>query len=378
MPIATPVVQFGTSRFLQAHADLFIHEAAQAGQEAGPVTIVAGSGSPSGRSRLQAFNDREGYPVIIRGLEAGEPMERRIQVRSIVRGIDAEADWADLTRIFVQEAAFVISNTTEAGFAVPHGLRLDLTRPSDAAPPGFPARLLALLAVRFLSDAPGLTILPTELVGRNGDTLKGIVLALARDNGASGAFLHWIESECVFANSLVDRIVSAPLDPAGAVAEPYALWAIEAQPGLTPPCAHPCIKVVENLEPFERLKIHILNLGHTVLAEHWAEAALPPGAFVRELLADRAIAAMLDGIYEDEVLPGFAARQMRAEGRAYLTTTLERFRNPFLDHRLSDIYTNHAAKVLKRVGEFVRWSAEAGAPPMPRLAAIAAKYRSGL
>ena len=34
------ILQFGTSRFLQAHVDLFVHEAREDGQDVGPITIV--------------------------------------------------------------------------------------------------------------------------------------------------------------------------------------------------------------------------------------------------------------------------------------------------------------------------------------------------
>lgn len=36
----TPIVRFGTSRFLQAHADLFISEALKGGRAVGPITVV--------------------------------------------------------------------------------------------------------------------------------------------------------------------------------------------------------------------------------------------------------------------------------------------------------------------------------------------------
>ncbi|MBE7183457.1 MAG: mannitol dehydrogenase family protein [Methylobacterium mesophilicum] len=359
----TPIIQFGTSRFLQAHADLFIHEAREAGQEAGPVTVVAGSGATGNRGRLKAFNDPAGYPVIVRGLEDGRAVKRHVQVRSVARGIDAEADWEALKRIFVEEARFVISNTTETGFAVPDGLRVDLAGDLPAPPPSYPARLLALLAARHRAKMDGLVVLPTELVGRNGETLRGIVLALARASGASDRLVRFIADDCVFADSLVDRIVSTPLEPAGAVAEPYALWAVEAKEGLRLPCEHPAIQVVESLEPFERLKIHILNLGHTVLADWWLAHGRPEGLTVREILEDREAHARLDAIYGREVLPGFRAKGMGAEAEAYVATTLERFRNPFLDHRLSDIATHHAAKIGKRVGGFVSWVGGAAALP---------------
>ena len=63
------IIQFGTSRFLQAHVDLFVHEARQAGQQPGPITVVQASGSADRAGRVAAFGAAEGYPVIIRGME---------------------------------------------------------------------------------------------------------------------------------------------------------------------------------------------------------------------------------------------------------------------------------------------------------------------
>jgi len=368
--IRTPVIQFGTSRFLQAHADLFIHEAAQAGEEAGPVTVVASSGSAAGKARLHALAAPDGYPVHIRGMEDGRPVERDLTVRAIRRALDAEEDWPEVRRVFADEASFVISNTTESGFTVPAGLTLDLKVPGDVAPPGYPARLLALLAERHWGSGEPITVLPTELVGRNGDTLKGIVLDLARRSGAADALLTYIGEHCLFANSLVDRIVSSPLEPAGAVAEPYALWAVEKQPRLKLPCSHPAIKLVDDLERVERLKIHILNLGHTVLAQIWQAEAMDPQLTVKRMLAMPDIRARLMEVYDEEVLPGFALRGMGEEAAHYLATTLGRFDNPFLDHRLSDIASGHTVKIGRRIVAFLDWTGMRGRAP--RLESIAA------
>ena len=71
----TPIVQFGTSRFLQAHADLFISDAMREGQAVGPVTVVQTSGAADRAGRLAAFDGRP-LPIVVRGLENGEPVER--------------------------------------------------------------------------------------------------------------------------------------------------------------------------------------------------------------------------------------------------------------------------------------------------------------
>jgi tagaturonate reductase len=47
---------------------------------------------------------------------------------------------------------------------------------------------------------------------------------------------------------------------------------------------------------------------------------------------------------------------MQAEASAYVSATLERFDNPFLDHRLADIAQNHAEKIQRRFQGFLDWS----------------------
>src|SRR5215204_4467085 len=110
---------------------------------------------------------------------------------------------------------------------------------------------------------------------------RGLVLGLARDASAPATFADWLTSRVIWADTLVDRIVSQALEPIGAVAEPYALWAIERRPGLTMPCEHPAITLTDDLEPFEHLKLHILNLGHTVLVDLWWDQRRAPDETVR-------------------------------------------------------------------------------------------------
>ena len=205
----------------------------------------------------------------------------------------------------------------------------------------------------FRAGAEPITLFPCELTPANGQVLRGVVLDVLDRWQVPAKARRWVEEECVWVNSLVDRIVSEPLEPLGAVAEPYALWAIEDQPGLELPCRHAAIVVASDLKPYERLKLFILNLGHTYLAEIWARDGGAPGLTVREAMADTATRAKLDGLYDEEVLPVFAAIGMGNEAKTYLDTVIERFSNPFLDHRLSEIFTNHEAKKRRRFGGLI-------------------------
>jgi tagaturonate reductase len=362
--MTTPILQFGTSRFLQAHADLFVSEAMEAGKALGPITVVQTSGDPARAGRIGALSAPEGYPVIIRGLEEGEPVEHELRVRSVARSLSTSSDWAEVRRIFVEEARVVLSNTGDKGYALVEGDSV------NGVPRSFPMKLLALFHARFRGGARPLTILPCELISRNGEVLRDLIVDLASRHVPDANFVSWLSERVIWGNTLVDRIVSEPIEPAGAIAEPYAIWAIERQSGLTLPCEHPCIKVVDDLTPYERLKLHILNLGHTVLADRWLKDGRSEVECVKDILIDTAIRSELEEIYAEEVVPGFRRHGLGSQAEAYVATTLERFLNPYLDHRLRDIAGNHAEKIVRRIIGFKDWCPDV---PMPKLSAIAGR-----
>ena len=359
----TPVLQFGTSRFLQAHADLFLSEGPDA---IGPVTVVQSSGNADRRGRLAALAAREGFPVRVQGFDNGKPVDFETRVTSIRRALSTESDWPEICRIAVEEAQIILSNTSDSGW-VPQPA--DVLAVFDQAM-SYPAKLTQLLQARFKAGGAGLQVMPTELIARNGDRLRDRVLQLA--GALDPALAAWIAQEVVFVSSLVDRIVSAPIEPAGAVAEPYALWAIEDCPGLIVPTRHPAVKVVADLERTEKLKLFILNLGHTWLVQDWQDRG-GSEVFVRDLMGDPAIRSRLESLYSEEVLPGFAVRGID-EAPAYVQTTLDRFSNPFLEHRLSDIVQNHAEKIQRRIRAFLDWSGVT-APQLSAIAGTVPKHR---
>jgi len=360
----TPIVQFGTSRFLQAHADLFISEAADA---IGGITIVQTTGSSERSRRLAALAAPEGFPVRIRGKRDGAVIDTIATVTSVKRALSAQSDWDETARIFSDEARVVISNTADKGY--------DISTESGDLPSGvpvsFPGKLTKLLHHRFARGGAPLTILPAELISRNGDALKRLVLELAGRWHYSPAFIDWLEAKVIFSNTLVDRIVSEALEPAGAVAEPYALWAIERRPGQVLPCTHPAMIVADDIASFAELKLFILNLGHTLLTDGWLKSDLAPDLTVREIMAPGAHRDRLMMVYDTEILPGFARMGMEDAARAYVTQTVERFENPFLDHRLADIADNHAEKIRRRAGGFLDWAGHQNAPTLEAMLASA-------
>ncbi len=295
-------------------------------------------------------------------------MDEEKRVTSVCRTFSTATDWDQVAHVFCHEAEIVISNSGDSGFDPKPADR-------DAGPcqeMSFPAKLFHLLAARFAAGGVPLIIMPTELISANGDVLKARILEIGKSIDADTLLLDWIAA-LPFANSLVDRIVSEPIEPAGAVAEPYALWAIEEAQGVIAPCDHPDVKMVPDLDEIERLKLYILNLGHTVLADIWRTRDLADDTLVRNMM-EGPERQRLDAIYQNEVLPGFALKGSGEAAQEYLHTTIERFRNPFLDHRIADIAQNHNQKAQRRIAAFKDWVGT-GPLDMPELEGVLARSR---
>ena len=192
-------------------------------------------------------------------------------------------------------------------------------------------------------------------MSQNGAVLRAILNDLAQKWQLGSSFSAWMSSNVAICDTLVDRIVSEAIEPIGAIAEPYALWAIKPDLRVEIPFTHPSVIVTDNLEPYLRLKIHILNLGHSFLAQIWMSEKRSPTETVREILAERTIKQKLLNLYQTEVVPSFVCYDMGDAAENYVVTTIERFENLFLNHRLSDIAQNHQLKIERRVADFMRW-----------------------
>ncbi|EMS98919.1 altronate oxidoreductase [Agrobacterium tumefaciens str. Cherry 2E-2-2] len=348
MTLDTPILQFGTSRFLLAHADLFVSQALDKGEALGRIAIVQTTGNAESLKRVAALNSGAPYPVRIRGIRDGQEVDEEIRGGAVARALTAATDWAEVRRLAC-EAAVILSNTGDRGYELDSADNAGLAGDFTAVPKSFPAKLCMLLLERFQRnpEAP-VSIFPCELVPRNGEKLKQVIRRLADEWQLPAGFAFYLNEKCRFANSLVDRIVSEPIDPVGAVAEPYALWAIEKQDGLVLPCTHPAVVLTDDLDHYEKLKLFLLNLGHSYLAERWLQDVRAKDETVRQAMADDALVTDLETLWRDEVLPVFAAEGMGDDAQAYIGVLRERLRNPFLAHRLSDIAGNHDEKKRRR------------------------------
>lgn len=350
----TKIIQFGTSRFLQAHVDLFVSEAMKTDESVGEITIVKTTNHNIRSDRLAALSAKGGFPIKIKGLENGVKIDKTIVVTSVTQSLTTENDWPQLLDIFVNKAEIILSNSGDTGFDV----GFDDEQNTFSQSMSYPAKLNQLLKARYAANGRGIQIMPMELISNNGSVLKARILEIARNEDEK--YLHYLNEKIVWVNSLVDRIVSEPIEPAGAVAEPYSLWAIEQQDGLVLPCNHYAIKVVDNLKQVEVSKLFILNLGHTYLAHRWLKAGKPKNVTVLDMMNDGENLVRLSNLYKSEILPAFVKAGLKQPAMQYIDITIERYSNPFLNHLVADIAQNHANKVGRRMVAFIEWAENNG------------------
>jgi len=156
---------------------------------------------------------------------------------------------------------------------------------------------------------------------------------------------------------MVDRIVpettdadrdavSAALglrDESPVMREAFAQWVIEDRfAGPRPIWEASGAEIVKNVEPFEKLKLHVLNAAHSTLAY----LGLSRGhRFVREAIADEELSGLLDAMMVEEIAPALEPLEITA----YWRTVRGRFANLFLDHRLEQIAEDGSVKLAQRI-----------------------------
>jgi tagaturonate reductase len=399
-PFALPIkiLQFGQGNFMRGFFDWQIDLLNErSGLDAG-VVIVRPRGARSDKPAAPLLDVQDGlFTVLVRGLnEQGEPVKEYRTVECVQREIDPNAGYADYLALAANpDLRFVVSNTTEAGIAVNDSDRLE-----DAPPTAFPAKLAQFLFKRFEAfegrKDKGLVLLPCELIDQNGPALKKAVLHFARLWDLPAAFEAWIDSACTFCSTLVDRIVTGyPAADAEEVqqdlgyqdqflvaAEYYYLFVIQGPAwvgeelklegsGLN-------VKLVDDITPYKKRKVGILNGGHTTLVPVALLAGLEA---VGPAVEDEGVGRLLRAAISDEIIP--ALGMDRQELEAYADDVILRFRNPAIHHRLASIALNSWSKFAARVMPQLLRYIETGAGRMPRrlvlaLAATMVLYRGGV
>lgn len=348
------VLQFGEGNFLRAFADYMVDILNENTDFNGSVVLV----KPIPFGDLDSFHKQDcRYTVLLRGLVEGKPVETSRIITSISDAVDPFGEYEKYAAYAkVESLRFVVSNTTEAGIVLDEGDCFELCPPKT-----YPGKLCKFLferaqAFEYNSDK-GLIILPVELIDDNGIELKRCVKALAKKWQLGERFEKWLDEACVFASTLVDRIVTGyPRGEETALwkalgyedhllvtGEPFALWVIESERDISaelplPKCGLPVI-FTDNQKPYKQRKVRILNGAHT----SFVPAAFQCGFdYVLDAMNDELIQHFMQKTLYDEVIPTLDLP--KEDLLAFAEAVRGRFQNPYIKHALLAICLNSVSK----------------------------------
>ena len=339
------VLQFGEGNFLRCFIDWMVQKMNDNASFDGQVQIIQPIGEeltvPS-----KILNDRGGkYHTCLRGVIGGKTVEEIEEITS-VKGVDT---YLNLDQYAVLPSLrFVFSNTTEAGIQYVKGENT------------FPAKVLKMLKARFAAKLPGLVFIPCELIEHNGDNLKACVLKHLADEPEVAGLKDYIEKDCVFCSTLVDRIVAGRPDPESAeryakqlgekddvlvCGEPFHFFVIETPNGFDLekelPLKQAGVNVVytPDMQPYRTRKVRFLNATHTSMVYRGLEKGFTE---VAQCIADPEFNQWVRKVVFEEIFP--TVNLPDEEKTDYANSVLERFANPFAHHQLKSIALNTIAK----------------------------------
>lgn len=369
------VIQFGEGNFLRAFVDWQIDKMNKEADFNGSVAVV----QPLEGGLIHMLNEQDClYTLYLQGIQNGKATKTHTVIDCIDRAVDPYKDYNKYLELAeIPSVRFIISNTTEAGIVFENDDKLE-----GGCQKGYPSKLTALLYHRFKTFNgaldKGLNIIPCELIDRNGEKLKEIVLKYAEIWNLGEEFITWINTANTFFCSLVDRIVPGyPRDTIEEVraelgyddnlvdvGEVFHLWVIEGPQCLKKELpiekAGLNVKIVDDMTPYRTRKVRILNGPHTAMVPVAYLYGLDTvgetvdheimGQYVRELIFDE-IVPTLDLPHDELVQFG--------------NDIIERFQNPYVKHYLMSIALNSMSKYktrdlpslteyLKRKGELPR------------------------
>ena len=352
------IIQFGTGNFLRAFFEPLVAQLNHKNKWNAKICMVQSTGTEKIDSlKANSFQ----YPVWTVGKLGLDIINSEEKIDVIKDGIALARDKNSLIDYSKSKALqWIVSNVTEAGFVLGEEDEL------PTFPKSFPARITLMLWERFSffqgEAKSGVQILPFELIENNGEKLRLMVIEQAKKWNLSSDFFKWLDANCIFYNSLVDRIVPGEpseitlnnfhttklAHPFRVQTEPYFFLAIEKNKNqsLEVPFldADFPVLLVDNISPYGLRKVRILNGAHTAMvAIGMTKGIQTVGEFMDNKLAFRWLSEMM----HEEVIPLLPLA--KDELILYTEEIWDRFRNPFVEHRLSDISLNSMAKLYERI-----------------------------
>ena len=216
--------------------------------------------------------------------------------------------------------------------------------------------LMAALRKRHANGLPPFTILSCDNIQHNGDMLRKMLLAFAKKQDIKIA--NWIAKEVGFPNTMVDRItpVTTPevtsylknthqiTDEWCVVCEPFIQWVVEDNfSNGRPPLEKLGVQFVPDVTPYEKMKIRLLNAGHSVLGIPGAIHGHPT---IDVCMEDAVFAKFMRQFMDMEVTP-ILGKIEGVDIEKYKDSLEKRFANPNIKDSVSRICSESAAKLPK-------------------------------
>ena len=348
------VLQFGEGNFLRAFTNYWFDVANEKAGWNGKCCLV----QPIAPGLADMINEQEGlYTLYLRGMENGEKIDYKRVISSVSRCLNPykKEDFDAMMQVVVSDdLEYIVSNTTEAGIVYDPTCQL-----ADEPCASFPGKLTQVLYKRWQAGKSGLVILSCELIDNNGKELQKCVLQYVDQWGLEDAFRAYVNDQCTFCSTLVDRIVPGRIrdaeevarldkkngytDPLTDVGEIFGVWNIEGPEWLAEKLPFKkagvnCI-VVPDVTPYKKRKVRILNGAHTGFV---LGAYLGGYDIVRDCMYDDAVSGFMNTMLFDEILPVLPLPKDEIE--SFAGAVQDRFKNPFVNHELLSIALNSTSK----------------------------------
>jgi mannitol 2-dehydrogenase len=319
--VTVGIAHIGAGHFHRAHQAMYIDRLLQAGlaREWG----ICGIGvMPADWTMRDVLNDQDGLYTLI--LEKPDGSRDAHVIGSIIDYRYAPDDPESALEVLAAPSTRIISLTiTEGGYRDPDG-------------PAF-ALIVEALDLRRRRGIAAPTIVSCDNIENNGEIARRAVLANAE--GRDPDLAEWAGEHVEFPNSMVDRITPATTvqmakevrrdfgvnDRWPVVAEPFAAWVLEDKfADGRPPLEQAGVLLVDDVAPYELMKLRLLNAGHQCLAYF---AHLCGFEFVHQAASDPLFAEFLLAYFESEAIPTLPPVP-GIDLHQFSRTLIERFSNP--------------------------------------------------
>lgn len=311
------ILHFGLGNFHRGHQARYLDELFNQGKNLDWAIIGAGV-LPADQRMHDALKAQDWLTTVV---EQEAEWSRARVIGSMIDFIPP-TDRPRLIVTLADPAIRIVSITiTEGGYFInPATGIFDASAPPiirDGANPADPQTVFGLIALglakRRAAGVKPFTVMSCDNIPHNGVVARNAVAGVARLSNP--ALADWIEANVSFPNAMVDRIVPATTDREREIlaadfgvsdrwpvfCEEYIQWVISGEfPSGRPSYEDVGAQFVDDVTPFEFMKIRILNGGHAAIAY---AASLLDVHFVHDAMANPLVGGFFAKIEREEIMP---------------------------------------------------------------------------